>query len=255
MNEASRILTAAKAVEMRTNKSDVLDLARKFSYGKQAGTNNMVDEHAKAIQLNLRITNLTDNLHTVCLAGLTSSFNPTIFPDIAALKAALSATGVLKDGVIVNDGSGKELKAELTDSGLNLDQFIKYIANNPTRLVGLSMVSRNATTGAGDSQNYDLKLKTHWVSPFDVPTKKELNLRPLVVTGANFTQERLNVNFVEQAFPVILSAEHGFSIQIAKNTELTITLFIGAQDSRPQLFWRDIKAADDVIRPELIRMK
>lgn len=250
---ASRILTAAKTAEIQKNRVDVLDLGKRFSYGKQSDTMNLVDEHAKAIQVNLSIKNVTDNLHTVAFAGFTSTLNPTQFAGDTAIKAAINATAILKNGKIVDDGSGKELTAKLTDSGLDLDSLLKYIAMNPTRLVGMSMVSRNASTLAGESTNYDLKMKTHWVSPFDVPQVKELNLRPLVMTGANFTQERLNVNFIKQSFPVVLSHEHFLSLQINSGTELMITLYIGAQDSAAQRFWRDIKTADDIIRPELIR--
>lgn len=248
----SSILQRAEEVQAKKNKVDVLDVRKRFSYGKDTQTTNLVDERVKAIQVNLKITNLTGTLQTVAFGAISASFNPTQFPNEAAALTAVSATGLLKNGVIVDEGPGKTLTASLTDSGLSLDAFIKYISNNPTRITGLSMVSRNATTFAGDSTNYDLKMRTYWVSPFDVPVKKELNLRPLVVTGANFTQERLNVDFIKHAFPLILSPEHFWTLQIASNTELMITVYVGAQDSRSQLFWRDIKAADDVLRPTVV---
>lgn len=254
-SSAGRILTATKKIEIEKNRNDILDLGKRFSYGKQSDTQNLVDEHAKAVQLNLQITNTTDNTHTIAIGGISTTLNLTQFPNSAAATSALSATAMLKNGVIVNDGVGKTLEASLTDAGLSLEALINYIANTPSRLVGMSIVSRNATTGDGDSSNYDLKMTTNWVSPFDVPVKKELNLRPLVVTGANFTQERLNINFIKQAFPVILSNEHFLNLQIVPNTKMTITLYFGAQDSKAQRFWRAMKDADEVIRPELIRQE
>ena len=252
ITNAARITEAAQRIQISKHKPDVLDLGKRYSYGKNTNTQNFVDEHAKAVQLNLVLTNLTTNLHTVAFGAITSTLNATQYATEAAIKTAIGATAIMKKGKIIDDGLGKELTANFTDSGRDLDEFIKYFSQNPTRIVGMNMVSRNATTGAGENSNFDLKIKQHFVSPFDIPLETEKNLRPLVMTGMNFTQERLNVNFIKEAFQALLSNEHFFSLQIKPNTELSITLYIGAQDSKAQRFYRDIKAADDVLRPAML---
>ena len=251
---AHRLLETAHMVSKQKGIPDPLDLTRRFSFGKQADALSMVDEHAKAIQLNWRIKNLTASTQTVAISSLiTSAINNTQFADLSAMQTAVGATATLKDGIIIDGTDGADLTATSTDNDKKLDDFLRYIGKNPTRIVKLSMVSRNATSGAADSSNYDLKLRTVFASPFEVPVVKELNLRPLVPTGANFTESRLNVDFQRLAFPVVLSNENFATLQINANTELQITVYVGAQLSKAQSFWRDVKAADEVLRPELLK--
>lgn len=252
---ARNIMAAAAQVAATKGIVDPLDLNKRFSFGKQADTLNMVDEHAKAIQLNWRITNKTSDTHTIaigCLLGDTAP-NMTQFATLSDVKKATGATAVLKDGIIIDGTDGADLTATSTDTYRKMDEFLRYTGVTCTRIVGLSMVSRNATNGNGDSSNYDLKIRSIWVNPLqDQPEVKELNLRPLVPTGANFTESRLNVNFIRQNHPFVMTNEHWNTIQINPNTELMLTVYVGAQFSKAQDFWRSIKASDDIIRPGLI---
>lgn len=236
---------------------DPLDMRRRLSFGKGTRTQNMIDEHAKAIQLNWILTNTTTSVKTIGISTFFDSVkNPTIYDNTSQVLADIGADYLLKNGDLyrgTGDASDEAVTAVSTDSNKPLNRFLRFAGTNPTRVVGLSMVSRNASTGQPEASNYDLKIRSIWSRFDDVPTINELNLKPLVPTGANFNTDRLNVNFIEQNFKFIISPEHFVTMQLAPNTSLALTVYVGAMSSDSQLFWRDINEADDVMRPVLLR--
>jgi hypothetical protein len=250
MADLQQIITANLA-----QGKDVLDIRKRLSYGRGTGTQNLIDEHAKAIQLSWTITNTTVTMKTIALSSFFDTLkNTTQFGTVAELLTEIKADAAILDGDVITVDADHKVIATSTDAERPLEAFLRYFASNPTRLVGMALRSSNATTGAPESSNYDLKMRSYYVSPFDVPKMEELNLAPLVPAGTNFNTDRLNVNFIIQNFQALLSNENFLTMQINPNTKLSITLYVGAQKSNAQSFYRDIKQADDILRPELIRV-
>lgn len=244
----------AKISEGLARGKDVVDLKGRLSYGKGTGTQNLVDEHSKAIELNWTISNTTTTLKTIAISPFFDTLkNTTQFNTVAELLAAVKADHALTSGDIVRVDADHALTADSTNSEQPLKQFLRYIASNPTRIVGLAIRSSKVSTGQPESSNYDLTMRSYYVSPFELPVKRELNLKPLVPTGANFNTDRLNVNFILQNFQALLSPENILTMQIQPDTALSLTVYVGAQYSRAQEFYRIIRDADNVMRPELAK--
>lgn len=245
----------SKIAEGLAQGKDLVDLKGRLSYGKGTGTQNLLDEHAKAIQLSWTISNTTTVMKTIAISPFFDTLkNTTQYNTVAELLTAVKADHALTEGDIVRVDADHALVANSTNSEQPLKHFLRYIASNPTRIVGLAMRSANATTGQPERSNYDLTIRSYYVSPFELPVKKELNLRPLVPTGLNFNSDCLNLNFILQNFHALLSPENILTLQIQPNTTLTMTVYVGAQYSRSQEFYRIIKDADNVLRPELAKV-
>ena len=231
----------------------VLDLTeRNLSYGAKTKTKNMIDEAAKALQMSIRISNASDVAKHLALAplmagtGMSVAFNASIYEDKAALIAELGVTSTLYDGTVEDD-----VTVQCLDSRQTVKKLVRYFSENPTRITRISMKSAVIDGGAKDSSNYDNTLKTAWFNPFDVNEYDHLSLRPLQEGGNNFNPDMLDLDLQRLNFPVVLSREHAFIFQVNAGTALTLTLFIGAQDSAAQRFWRNVRAADDVLRREV----
>lgn len=235
--------------------SGKLDVQRTLSFAPKSGAKNLVEEGAKALQVSWRITNnSSNNAHLILGAYIGKTgvriVNNTLYPSSTEILALASATGVLIDGTVYTD-----VTAESLDSAHSIEEFIRHFSKNPTRVVKAAFKSKVSSTGEKDSSNYDNKLKTIWTTPFDVPQVRELSLRALQAGGNNFNPDMLDVDFQKLNFPVVLSDEHFLQVQVNPDTVLTVTMFIGAHDSKAQRFYRQMKAADDVMRAEFMMNK
>lgn len=223
-------------------------VSRKLSFGAKSGTHNLIDERDKAVKLAFKVANASANDVFIALYPMVDSttamraLNPSIYASKSAFASAIGGTPLI-DGTVVTDVTCTSL-----DSAIAIETVLRYMAKNPTRITGIKMKSKLISGGAKDSSNYDNKLKTIWMNPLDVNEVRDLPLGPLQIGMSNFNPDMLEVDFLKQGFPVIISDEHAFLFQVNAGTELTMTLAIGAQDSKAQRFWRDIKKADEVLR-------
>lgn len=232
-----------------------LDFTKSLSYGVQNSANNMIDEKAKADKIAWEILNSTADAHYVVISSLfDNNKNNTIFDTVADMLSNVvpgvssSLVWAFKDGRLVGT-DGAELKVSSKTPGRKINQFLNYVRTSPTRLTGLRLKSVT-TAGANDLGNLDNEIKTMFFSPFAQPVEKQLPLAPLVRTNNNFSPNILDIDFINEAFPVILSNEHFMVIQVNAGTVLNLTVMVGAQDSPAQRHWRTIKNADDILRAE-----
>ncbi len=235
-----------------------LDLGKSLSYGVANSANNMIDERAKADKLSWEIANKTTDTHYVVVSSLyDNAKNQTLFDSISDMLANVvpgvssSYVWAFKDGSIVGTAPNNLVISSKTP-GRKINQFLNYITQTPTRVTKIRLKSVT-TAGAQDLGNLDNEIKTMFFSPFAQPVEKPLALGPLVHTNNNFSPNILEIDFIDEAFPVILSNEHFLVLQVNAGTVLNITAFIGAQDSRAQRHWRTIKDADDIVRAENIK--
>ena len=230
-------------------------LDRNYSFGPKNAGKNFVEEHAKALQVSWKIKNNTANDVVVVLSPFFADTEAKItqFGTVSEILTLTGSDAVFKTGIIVNGTDDADVTVASTKSGRVIEHLLRYAGQSPLRFTKWSMKSRTVA-GEKESSNYDNTIKSFWVSPFDVPVIDELELRPLQKGDMNFNPDMLDVNFIANNFHAILSREHFIQIQVNAGTELSISAFIGAQDSAPQRFFRDVKKADDVLRPELLRM-
>ncbi len=223
-------------------------VARNLSFGAKTDTKNLIDERDKAIKIAFKVANASASDAFVVLYPLIDSttamraLNPSIYPSKATFVSGVGGTPLI-DGTVITDVTCTSL-----DNAITMEQMMRYIAKNPTRLTGVKMKSKIISSGAKDSSNYDNKFKTIWMNAFDVNEVKDLSLAPLQIGMSNFNPDMLEVDFLKQGFPVVISDEHAFLFQVNAGTELTMTISVGAQDSKAQRFWRNIKKADEVLR-------
>lgn len=236
---------------------NILDLDKNLSYGVNSGAINAYDEGSKAIELPWLIKNRTESSQFLVISSLfEENKNNTLFGTIReALTACVPGVAEARvhafqaGDIYITPGEGneaKKLSAESLDGSRSINQFLRYVGKNPTRLIKMRFSSTTAAN-APDMSNIENSLKTMFFSPFDPPVEKRLGLSNLI-DQRFLTNNILDVNFVDQAFPVILSNEHFFVIQINPATDLKLNVFVGAQDSAPQRFWRNTRAASDLKR-------
>lgn len=236
-----------------------LDLNKGLSYGVKNSASNLIDERAKADKLVWEVANTLDEDVFIILSSLfTGSPNFTIFGSIAEMKSAV-VPGAAADVVLpfANGRIAGDANAGVTVSsktpGRSIDQLLRYIGRNPSRVTRMRLKS-TTIANAADLGNFDNEIKTMFFSPFSTPVENQLGLSRLVKTNNNFSPNILDIDFVSEAFPFILSSEHFTIMQVNKGTRLNISVEIGAQDSAPQRFWRTIKNADDILRSEGVGM-
>ena len=232
-----------------------LDLNKGLSYGVNNSANNLIDERAKADKLVWEIANTTDkDVYIVISSLFTGATNLTTFANIAEMQAAVvpgaDAAIVLPfaNGRIAGDAVAGVTVSSKTP-GRSINQLLRYIGRNSSRITKMRLKSVT-TANAADLGNFDNEIKSMFFSPFSTPVENQLGLSRLVKTNNNFSPNILDVDFVAEAFPFILSSEHFNIMQVNAGTKLNITVEIGAQDSAPQRFWRTIKNADDILRSE-----
>lgn len=230
-------------------------LDRNYSFGPKNAGKNFVEEHAKALQVSWKIRNNTKDDVVICFSPFFANTEAKVtqFGAVSEILTLTGSTAMFATGTIIDGDAGADVTVASTKSGRVIEHLLRYAGQSPLRFTKWSMKSRTIA-GEKESSNYDNTIKSFWVTPFDVPVIDELELRPLQKGDMNFNPDMLDVNFIANNFHAILSREHFLQIQVNAGTELSISAFIGAQDSAPQRFFRDIKKADDVLRPELLRL-
>lgn len=232
-----------------------LDLGKRLSYGVQNSASNLIDERVKVDKLSWEISNGTDEAQFLVISSLyNNARNNTMFSTVAEMLAACVPgvpTGnvwAFQQGKIAEPAVGKVLNVSSKTPGRQINQFLNYLNTVPTRVTAMRLKSVNKADGQADLGNLDNEIKSMFFSPLAQPVEKQLPLSPLVKTNNNFSPNILDVDFVDEAFPLILSNEHFTVIQVNAGTVLNLTVSVGAQDSAPQRHWRTIKDADNILR-------
>ncbi len=238
----------------RTIKEQVGDVvldadARFFSFGK-GGAKNFLGEPVNPVTVSFAIENQTAQNAPVIIGNVARS----IFPNETEAKTKLGAVAVLKDGVLFTDANGKEVIATSHDSGRTLLGFMKYVGSTPTRIVRMHINSEKID-GTPDTTNLTSSIKTAWASPFESSIEEaDLPLRKFQNANQN-SPNLAEVDFQKEMFPVVLSNETFFVLNVKPNTRLNVTFTVGAQLSLAQKTWRQAKAVDRTFRHMLINEK
>lgn len=222
---------------------DAID--RNLSFGSKTDIINLVDEDPKAKSISFTFANTSAANTVITLAPMISSgsaLNPSLYNTKTELLAAAGAGALAYDGALVTDVTCTAL------DGITMDRLIRHFAKNPTRITKLTLKSSIASTGAKDTTNFDNKIRTIFMNPFEDNVSRDLPLVSLQKGELNFNPDMMKVDLIDLGFPVVLSSEHLLNLQVNADTKLTVTFHIGAFDSDAQRFWRNIRKADNVIR-------
>lgn len=241
--------TGVSAADLVTANAAKLDRSRRYSFGPRTNTTNLIDEAEKAAEITFTFTNPTASDVKVAFSTLFSDSlrggTNSIYASVTEVLSKSQSDVVFKTTVPADPEVNFGIACN--DSGRSAEQIMQFAAMNCIRLVGMSMVSKQVSTGEADISNYSKKIKSVYTSIFEDPEVTELNLRPLL-KGSTYNAEILEVNFIKQNFLALLTPEHILQLTIAKNTELTVTFHFGATASPAQRMYRDLKAADNIMR-------
>lgn len=224
-----------------------LNVQRRYSYPSKSGVKSQLGEIAGAKEFSVQLKNPTTTDATVIISPCynADTKNRTKFETAQQVIDATSSTHVFQ--TVAPNVDADNFHMACTDSGVTIEHLLRMIAQNPTRLVGMSMDSRTISDGKQETSNYSKRLKTFFFDALEPqPVISDKPLRPLLKDSYNIGL--LQVNFVKENFLVLLSSENFFQFQVAKGTELNITFHFGAVHSNAQRMYRDLKLSDDVIR-------
>lgn len=241
MDTKRKMATMSVAQDLVINNPKAIDLDRMYSHGPR-GAKTFIDEERGTITRSITLRNNAASTDMVLAFGNLAN---SIYADIDEAAAALSIDKMVTDGTIATVETDKTITGASNDAGFTIAQLVKYIGMNPTRIVSVRMESTNLS-GSDDTTNYAQSIKTAWVSPFVKPIEENLDLARFASVD-RFQKRYMNVNFLKEGFPVILSAEHFFAITLKRSTILNLTFEIGFQDSAAQRFYRQIKKADSTL--------
>lgn len=232
---------ATPVASIIASKTKELDIDRHYSFGKKM--KNFIGEEVTGVHLGWLIENTSDDDISIAIAV---GGAPTQFENADAIKAALGVQAIFANGKIYDASGGKEVNVSSTIAGRKINEFLRYAGFSAVRFTKWQLASFT-TAGAPETTNFQGHIKSVWVSPFDSPVENLLSLRSLqnqYVTSGQYGE----VDFLRQNFQAILSQEHFLVITVRKGTALNITAHIGAQDSKAQRFYRDVKKADETMR-------
>lgn len=228
-----------KAQDLAKNISTDL-LKREYSYGVNG--KSMLSAAATNIKLTWKLKNTLDT--DVRIAFVT--------PNLRGAKPASdfrSSDAFFISGDQLIDGGDPTKKLTITSliPDRDIEQFMQFAAFAPTQITQMRLKSRNSASGQADASNYDNVIPVYWTSPFDLDREEIFNLRD-VQDSHTESPEFAEAEFLKWNFNLQISMEHYCIIQVNAGTELTITAHIGAHDSRPQRFHREIKKANEALQ-------
>ena len=238
-----------------------------ISFGSKNGTKNFIDEVHKSIEFGFQVKNETDkSIYIAIVAGLgvfnsgnhVQEFNPASFMAASDLLTRSGADCVLSDGTIYekeigDSGVYNAVTAITKNSKRKIAEVTKFAAKSPFRFTRFVMSSYK-NDGTPESSNYNNRIKSLWVSPFEDTVEQEFSLRSIV--RDKFQAHLLELDFQKDApnLQAIMSDEHIMVIQVNAGTTLNINSYVGAQLSQAQYFYRAASAADNIMRPVRLGM-
>lgn len=204
-----------------------------FSFGSAKG---FADESKSNLSISFEVENTTGSpIKVGMLPGL------SMFKTIGDLETAIGAADHLADGM------AGDLVLTMQTADRNLDHLFNYSGFTPLRMTKWGLASYTAT-GDPEATNFSNTVKSFWFTPFHKIAEWELPLRKFQ-SATSKQVNLLEVDFIAEGFPSIISPEHAMHFTINGNTKLLFTISFGAHDSRSQRFYRALKAADKILSP------
>jgi hypothetical protein len=222
------------------NHAKEIDLEREFSYGHDK-QKNMLGASKTGQQMAIRFRNASGADKFIFIQP---SLTMGVVSNAERLKQSF---GVPYTDVNFTESDPGEGRVGITalDPEKTIENFRGYTATVPTQLTKLHFKSKTLD-GKPDDSNFDEVVTTFYLSPFQAAKKSTFNLRTLQNSSMQQVQF-LELDLLKENFPVIISQEHLLMIKVKANTELTLTMSIGAQDSRPQRLHRKLKAVQNIV--------
>lgn len=140
------------------------------------------------------------------------------------------------------------VKLESKDSRQNPKGFYFRATQNSYQITKLRMTSTNISNGAANPSNYNNPVQHFWLNPFELPVPEPFSLR--VTQNNRITAEQYaEVDFVAAGYNALVGPEDVLGIRIEGGTKLDLEIFIGAEMSTAQEFYRKVEAGVQVVRP------
>lgn len=205
-----------------------------------------------------KISNMSGVLHTNLAIGLVikntgeAAVNVYIAPDrllgMPCDKPSFADTLIklkLPSGVNALHGSQGTITVTPTDSDHDIDLIASEIGISPIQVKAISITSLS-NSGTADTQNTSGVINFFNVSSFRPLKRRKLDLAELQQAG-NFHNNILKIDLIGRNLPVAISSADVMSLTVAPGTNVTVTLHIGARDSREERFFRDIEGGTQLI--------
>lgn len=210
------------------------------AYSHAGGAKTFIDEKLKAPKINWVIENTATERAVVVIGHL----NNSQFASQGDLLAKFGANVLLSDGAqVFSDGN---IIGTSQDTGRKIQEQLRFGSNSPWRMTTVNLQSLKSD-GSPDFSNFTNSLKTVWVNPFS--STNEENFYPLRTkqSGDKFNNEYVDIDLIQEGFPVIVSNEHFTVLTVEAGTKLFLTIGVGMQMSAAQAFYRQTGEADKAL--------
>jgi len=226
-------------------------IGRRLSYSN--GVKNILGVRSSNTVIRLRVTNNweTDQYIFLCPSAIIHK-KATTAAEIAALPAVfgLPSTGIPFQAASTDeDVTGNKLTITSLDANQDLSVIANEIGDSPVQITKLSMKSFT-TAGVPENTNYGNAFEHYNVNAW----KRTANVPPLQFgdfqSSKDNATEILKIDLLKQNFVAPISSNDILVFKVNAGTRLDITLGVGARDSRPERFYRDIQAGTQLLLEE-----
>ncbi len=242
-----------KAAIIKEMFGEKTDLVNRLSYAN--GVKNIVNVKKTNLSIRLRVSNfdvpaVVDGDGTT-IEDAVKSKDRTIYLTPAhtvfgELHGKVFSYLGIPEGVLFHKGDDED---DFKIESLNRDQNLKAIATemtvSPLQIIGVSMKSYNAAR-QGESSNYSNTITHYNISSLRPKRYVDLNLGDFQSSKDNNT-DILKIDFIKGNFVAPVSVNDLLAFQVNANTTLDITFHLGARDSAPERFYREITAGTQLL--------
>lgn len=241
-----------KAQLIASTYANKTDLKHELSY--QKGGKNIIDARKSTDNIRLKVTNgTTEDRIIYVMPSEILGIQINASTSMTQINALLTQLGLPSGIPFVKGVFGEAADKEVTIASMNRDQHLNLLAGEmsttPIQINGISLSSFNATTGVPESSNNGNTVTHYNVSSLRPKRYTDLPLSSFQSTKDNATNI-LKVDFLKQAFTCSVSQSDIFAFTVNKNTQLEITLHIGARDSRAEYFHRQITGGIELLHDQ-----
>lgn len=230
-----------------------------LSFGK--GQNNMFDilsENSR--KLTWEITNphpderrlIISSQLNISVSGngsTTEKLNSSDISHLSEKKVNIKSLGTFNTPKLIDTEPNLwYLGVESKDSRQTVTGFYDTITLNPTQITKLRMTSTNISEGNPNPANYNYPVEHIWMSPYTLPKVTPFSLRVTQDNKINALQYA-EVDFIANGFNALVSSEDLLVLTIAGGTKLNVEIFIGAEMSAAQQFYRLVKKGCQPLQP------
>ena len=238
-----------KGLKYLQENAAALDLNRRVSFG-EGGVKNYLNQGKSAEKFGMVITNDTDKVHTLIFGALNS-----IYASAARLKTevgGIATAVIITDGRLVTHATKAGLEVTAKGANRKVADFVNYLNDTPSTLIGIKFESSVLATKAPESTNFNQIIKNIYISPFRNPRiTTEVDLRDMRNDGVVAAQY-MNVDFLKRGDNVLLSRQNYLVFDIEPGTSLSLSTSYGAQMSNAQDLYRQNNAAAQAMTPMTI---